>query len=148
MLLYYTSFIKTSNDDGNIIMPKCECRICKLYVLRTKALESDDIEFVKETLKQFSDLWMNADEDASYYKCIIDGSWPTAKEILSKSLKKIHEQENLATKKAMIEIAEQGQWDYFNCENRCRHCARYQWEDKHEDDCPLGELLKTIEETY
>jgi len=42
---------------------KCDCEFCKLYALRIKALESDDIKFVKETLKEFSDLWLHADFD-------------------------------------------------------------------------------------
>jgi len=67
---------------------KCKCELCKLSALRTKALESDDIEFVKETLKEFADLWLNTDEDLSYYQCILDGSWPSAEEILARSLKK------------------------------------------------------------
>ena len=67
---------------------KCNSEFCKLYALRKKALESDDIEFVKETLKKFADLWLNADSDRSYYQCILDGSWPTTKEILTKSLEK------------------------------------------------------------
>ena len=67
---------------------KCNCELCKLNDLRTKALESDDIEFVKEVLKEFADLWLNADDDASYYHCILDGSWPSAVEILTNSLEK------------------------------------------------------------
>ena len=37
------------------------CNFCRLYDMRTKALESDDIEFVKKTLIEFSDLWLNVD---------------------------------------------------------------------------------------
>ena len=67
---------------------KCNCKLCKLDVLRQKALASDDIELVKDTLKKFADLWLNADFDRSYYKCILDGSWPQSEEILTKSLEK------------------------------------------------------------
>lgn len=65
------------------------CEFCKLYDLRKKALNSDDIKFVKEVLKDFSDLWLNADQERCYYRCVLDGSWPSAKEILTKSLEKI-----------------------------------------------------------
>ena len=67
---------------------KCNCEFCKLHALRTKALESDDIKFVKKVLIDFADLWLNTDEDLSYHKCILDGSWITAEEILKKSLEK------------------------------------------------------------
>ena len=68
---------------------KCNCEFCKLYDLRKKALESNDIEFVKKTLKEFADLWLNVAQDLSYHKCILDGSWSSAKEILTKSLEKV-----------------------------------------------------------
>ena len=67
---------------------KCDCEFCKLYDLRTQALKSDDIEFVKEALKEFADLWINSDFDRCYYKCILDGTWPQAEEILTRSLEK------------------------------------------------------------
>lgn len=73
---------------------KCNCEFCKLHALRTKALESDDIEFVKETMKEFADLWLNTDEDLSYYKCILDGSWPSAGKILTDSLGKFENHPN------------------------------------------------------
>lgn len=67
---------------------KCTCEICKLSNLRTQALESRNIDFIKETLIKFADLWMHADDDRCYYKCILDGQWPQGKEILLKSLEK------------------------------------------------------------
>ena len=73
---------------------KCNCEFCKLNALRTKALESDDIEFVKKVLEEFSDLWLNVDFDLSYYKCILDGSWPDADKILTRSLEKYKKHSN------------------------------------------------------
>lgn len=67
---------------------KCDCEFCKLHALRTKALESDDIKFVKKALKEFSDLWLFVSEDLNWHMCILDGSWPTAEEILIRSLAK------------------------------------------------------------
>jgi len=69
---------------------KCNCQFCALYELRKKALESNDIEFIKKAVEQFSDYWMNADHDRSYYKSIIDGSWPQSEEILTYNLTKKH----------------------------------------------------------
>ena len=67
---------------------KCNCEFCKWYAVRKQALESDDIKFVKKVLVDFADMWLNADEDLCYHKCILDGSWITAEEILKKSLGK------------------------------------------------------------
>lgn len=67
---------------------KCNCNFCQLYAKRTEALASDDIDVVKKALIEFSDLWLSADFDLSYYKCILDGSWPQAEEILTRSLEK------------------------------------------------------------
>ena len=66
----------------------CNNEFCRLNALRTKALESDDIEFVKVALKEFSKEWLNVSLVLSYYQCILDGSWSTAEEILTKSLEK------------------------------------------------------------
>ena len=62
-----------------------------MYVIRKQALESNDIELVKKTLIEFADLWLNADEDLSYCKCILDGSWPFSEAILTESLEKAKE---------------------------------------------------------
>lgn len=70
------------------IIAKKSCEFCRLNALRTKALESDDIEVVKEALKEFSKEWLNVSQDLNYHKCILDGSWSTAEEILTRSLEK------------------------------------------------------------
>ena len=77
----------------------CDCKFCKLYDLRQQALESDDIKFVKEIMNRFSTLWLLADYDKSYYKCILDGSWPQAEEILTKSLEKAKNHPNRSLEK-------------------------------------------------
>ena len=67
---------------------KCNCKYCELHTLRTKALESNDVEFIKKVMVKFSDLWLNADEDLNYHVCILDGSWPSSEKILTESLEK------------------------------------------------------------
>ena len=67
---------------------KCDCEFCKWNALRKKALESGDIEFVKKVLIDFADLWLNTDFELSYCRCILDGSWTTAEEMLTASLEK------------------------------------------------------------
>lgn len=65
-----------------------ECEFCQLNKLREEALASDDIELVKETLKEFSDLWLCVNEDLNYHMCILDGSFPSAPEQLRRGLAK------------------------------------------------------------
>ena len=67
---------------------KCNCEFCKLSKIRTQALETNNIEFVKKIMEKFADLWLCVDEDLNYQNCILDGSWPTSVEILERSLKK------------------------------------------------------------
>jgi hypothetical protein len=67
---------------------KYNCEFCRLFELRTKALKSDDIEFVRKTMKEFSDLWLDESQDGSYFSCILDGSWPSSEKILMTSLEK------------------------------------------------------------
>lgn len=78
---------------------KCNCKLCSLSELRSKALESDDIELVKETLKEFADLWLFASDDANYYQCIFDGSNIEAEEILKRNLKKIEKEKEKKNEK-------------------------------------------------
>lgn len=73
---------------------KCESEFCHLHELRTKALESNDIEFVKKTLIKFSDLWLNVKEDLNWHMCILGGSWVTAEEILIRALAKVRKLDN------------------------------------------------------
>ena len=61
----------------------------ELNKLRKNALESNDIEVVKDALKTFSVEWLNVSGDLSYYQCLFDGSWPNAKEILERTLETV-----------------------------------------------------------
>ena len=76
---------------------KCDCEFCGLYELRTQALETNDIKFVKKIMEKFSDMWLNVDEDLNYCNCILDGSWPGSVEILENSLKKAVEKSDSVT---------------------------------------------------
>ncbi len=51
----------------------------------------------------------------------------------------------MVTKKEMLEIANNGNWEYADGEDRCIKCGRYDFEGKHEDYCSLGALLLLIE---
>ena len=73
---------------------KCSCEFCQLNKLREKALASNDIKFVKDAMEKFADLWLNIDFDLSFHMCILDGSWDTAEEILTRSLAKVRKHNN------------------------------------------------------
>ncbi len=53
----------------------------------------------------------------------------------------------VVTKEKLLKIANEGQWEYSNNENRCKHCGRYDWENSHDDNCSLRVLLKLIEKS-
>lgn len=76
---------------SEVLHDKNSCDLCTLYKLRKEILASDDIELLKAAIITFSELWSNAEFDRDYYKCIVDGSWPSAEEILTNSLEKIKE---------------------------------------------------------
>ena len=102
---------------------KCNCELCKLYALRKEALESDDIELVKETLKTFADHFLNADFDRSYYMCILDGSLPQAEKILTKSLEKNRRKRNEVNMS-------------FDAECGCNNCVNHQKPEPKEEPTP------------
>ena len=69
---------------------KCEkpnCEWCRIYALRENALASDDIDVVKKALEEFSDMWLAVDCDLTYYRCILDGSWPGSVQRLEEASK-------------------------------------------------------------
>ncbi len=65
---------------SEIIHDKNTCDLCTLHKLREEILASDDVEILRAAVKTFSGLWLSAEFDRDYYKCIVDGSWPDADE--------------------------------------------------------------------
>ena len=54
------------------------------------------------------------------------------------------------TKKDILKVARKGNFAANRsdqCELACQSCGRYAFENEHEDDCPVGELLRLIEES-
>ena len=49
-----------------------------------------------------------------------------------------------ATKRQILEAANEGNWFYSGGEDRCKHCGEYRFTDKHREDCPMGSLLHII----
>lgn len=54
----------------------------------------------------------------------------------------------MVTKKELIRVARKGNFAANRsdqCELACQSCGRYDFESEHEDNCPVGALLKLIE---
>ena len=54
----------------------------------------------------------------------------------------------MVTKAEILEVARKGNFaaHRLGSELACNSCGCYDWESKHEDDCPVGALLLLIEE--
>lgn len=54
----------------------------------------------------------------------------------------------MATKEELIRVARKGNFTAhrMGSELACNSCGCYDYEDKHEENCPVGALLKLIEE--
>lgn len=64
----------------------CDCRICRLgRRVKTTVAERDTDKLIA-LVNDLSDLWFHTDFDNDYYRCIMDGSWPSAKEILQRAM--------------------------------------------------------------
>ena len=44
----------------------------------------------------------------------------------------------------IMDVANKGNWEYHNGENRCIYCGEYQFQNQHDKDCPLGKLIMTV----
>ena len=70
---------------------KCKCDLCKMHRKIKAVIEKKDYQEMADLIFELDELWENAEFDRDYYKCIIDGCWPQATEILTKSLIKAKE---------------------------------------------------------
>jgi hypothetical protein len=64
----------------------CDCKICTEWRAETKRREELGFdswpEEAQKLIRQLDDTIMNLEDDINYKDCIIDGSWPTADEII------------------------------------------------------------------
>ena len=56
----------------------------------------------------------------------------------------------MITKEELMKLANKGNWHATpaGSEIACNSCYLYHYENRHEDDCPLGALLKLIKELF
>lgn len=67
---------------------KCQCDLCKMSKRIDRTIEKRDLDEMAILIKDLANWMASAEFDRDYYKSIVDGSWPQAEEILTKSLVK------------------------------------------------------------
>jgi hypothetical protein len=67
----------------------CECFSCTIDRNISKAIAEKNIDKLAELTRQVLNLWICAEDERDFYQSIVDGSWPNAEEILTRSLEKI-----------------------------------------------------------
>lgn len=70
-------------------MSKCNCYLCRKHREFFKAKREKDFDTMCELADDFGHRLVDVEADLDYYKVIFDGSWPTAVEILERTLVKV-----------------------------------------------------------
>ena len=65
-----------------------ECQICQINKEVEETIAKCNRTAFSKLVRKLQNLWLNTDFDLSYNECILDGSWPSAVEILTKALEK------------------------------------------------------------
>ena len=65
----------------------CECYYCVKHREIAKAKRERNVEALSKLAIELGGRAICAEDDGDYYRCILDGSWPSAIEILEKALK-------------------------------------------------------------
>jgi hypothetical protein len=66
----------------------CQCKLCVRHRKWKEILDRNDLQEIKDLVNEIISLLLNSELDNNYYECILDGSWPQAKEILERALTK------------------------------------------------------------
>lgn len=66
----------------------CQCFSCKLGRRANRTMKNGSHRQKNDLIKEILNYWCSEGEDASYYKCILDGSWPSSVKILEALLEK------------------------------------------------------------
>ena len=70
---------------------RCDCDLCQLSKRIDRAIKKKDFDEMVALITELANWLASAEFDRDYYKSIVDGSWPQAEEILTKSLAKAKE---------------------------------------------------------
>lgn len=66
----------------------CFCKMCQFYSPAADEIIKVLPPLLRERFRDIMDEWMQVGEDASYYRAILDGSWPTSIAHLEAALEK------------------------------------------------------------
>ena len=66
----------------------CNCDLCKEDGRVDAIIAARDVDELIKLVNQQRNTIANIDNDLDYHKCIINGSWPSAVEILGKALER------------------------------------------------------------
>ena len=69
----------------------CECYYCVKHREIAQAKRTRNVEILSKLAIELGGRAICAEDDTSYYRSILDGSWPSAVEILEKALKQAKE---------------------------------------------------------
>jgi hypothetical protein len=70
---------------------QCECRICTYSRHVQSVMESRDVDKLIELVRELHNATYGMGEDLEYYRCIFNGSWPSAVEVLERTLARVKE---------------------------------------------------------
>jgi hypothetical protein len=72
---------------------KCPCKLCLIYFPAIREIRQALPSHLKGKFDLLVNDWEGNAQDANYYRAILDGSWPTAKEHLLGALNKVKKRE-------------------------------------------------------
>lgn len=67
----------------------CSCEICKDISSWTDAIKSDDVKARLEIFSELFERLETAETDVTYFRSIMDGSWPQSEHILQRALTRV-----------------------------------------------------------
>jgi hypothetical protein len=67
----------------------CDCRFCKEHQRFKDVVAGRDVEQLILLATDLFEQAQHAEHDNEYYRCILNGSWPSAREILERALSKV-----------------------------------------------------------
>lgn len=70
---------------------KCQCKLCSVYLPLSEKIRSALSPKLRGSFDLIVDDWRNNAQDANYYRCILNGTWPTAEQHLLEGLRKARE---------------------------------------------------------
>lgn len=71
----------------------CDCALCQHHRVIVGVLERECVMTMKDTIKRLEEELDDTSFDLNWHTAVLDGSWPSAREVLQAALKKCDEKE-------------------------------------------------------